>query len=141
MKHHEPFVRFCYPKSCRLRKRADIVLVQRTGVALHSRFFVVVCNQGTGRLGITVSKKVGNAVVRNQIKRLVRQFVRTSRPLEASEPPWLCPHLDVVVIAKRRAAHVEATRVWSDLAALQPAMASLSARFVSTSHSDSKAEG
>ena len=118
-------MRFRFPKSRRLRKRADIVRVQRTGNALHSRYFVVVCDgvsddvPNAGRLGITVSKKVGNAVVRNQVKRLVREFVRTA------QPPWLVKHLDVVVIAKRQAATASAKQLWQDLASLRSKMAAL----------------
>ena len=56
------------------------------------------------RLGITVSSKVGNAVVRNRVKRIVREVVRNLwRDIEAPG--------DVVIIAKLDAAkttHVHA---------------------------------
>lgn len=51
---------------------------------------------GKGRVGLTVSKKVGNAVTRNRIKRFIREATRRGR--------WLPADLDVVVVAKRRAA-------------------------------------
>ena len=115
---------FAFPKSRRLRKRIDIVGVQRAGNAIHTRYFVIVCDaQGHGRLGITVSKKVGNAVHRNRVKRLVREFVRTARPLNS--PEWLASTLDVVVIAKKHAASATTTELWRDLAEAQPAMAEL----------------
>lgn len=115
---------FAFPKSRRLRKRVDIVAVQRAGNAIHSRYFVVVCDaNGRGRLGITVSKKVGNAVIRNRVKRLVREFVRTARP--TGRPEWLSSQLDVVVIAKKNAAAATAAELWSDLSGVRPAMEQL----------------
>ena len=51
----------------------------------------------TGRVGITVSKRVGGAVVRNRIRRWVREYSR-------HRPEFPGPGRDVVVIAKRTAA-------------------------------------
>jgi ribonuclease P protein component len=48
------------------------------------------------RVGITVSSRVGNAVVRNRCKRWVREFVRRHKPL--------LPAGDLVIIAKTSAA-------------------------------------
>jgi ribonuclease P protein component len=92
-----------FPKQVRLRRRSDFLAVQRGGRKLHTRHFLVVVMpraSANGRLGITVSKKVGNAVTRNRVKRLVREFARTT-------PGWTPPgDCDVVVIAKRSAAEV-----------------------------------
>ena len=46
------------------------------------------------RLGITVTRRVGNAVVRSRAKRLVREAFRATRKLWA-------PDIDLVVIVKR----------------------------------------
>jgi len=55
---------------------------------------------GARRLGITASRKVGNAVRRNRFKRRVREWFRRRR--------WeLEPGLDVVVIARRSGAELE----------------------------------
>jgi ribonuclease P protein component len=51
---------------------------------------------GCSRLGITASRKVGNAVVRNRIKRLVRDFFRRHQHL-------IQPAQDVLVIARNGA--------------------------------------
>jgi ribonuclease P protein component len=127
-----------FPKSRRLRKRADYLAVQRTGNTQHSRYFVVVCecrvgDQKEGRLGITVSKKVGNAVIRNRVKRVVREFARTTThadpaPGALASRGWLPPRLDVVVIAKRAAATASTARLWADLAAFGAKLQEESAR-------------
>jgi ribonuclease P protein component len=47
---------------------------------------------GTPRLGIAASQKIGNAVVRNRAKRLVRELFRSHKPLIG---------IDIVVIPRR----------------------------------------
>ena len=95
-----------FPKQRRLRKRREFLAVQSAGRALHGRYFLVVAvsasrSCGTpsvgaeGRVGITVSKKVGSAVKRNRIKRLVREYLRRHDFALAR---------DAIVIAKRSAA-------------------------------------
>jgi ribonuclease P protein component len=46
-------------------------------------FIVIVTpsDDGRARIGVTASRKVGNAVQRNRIKRLVREFYRLNKPL------------------------------------------------------------
>lgn len=67
--------------------------------------------QGPSRIGITASRKVGPAVVRNHIKRLVREFFRTHQ--HQIQPP-----LDVLVIARSDAAHATYADVARELAAV-----------------------
>ena len=88
-------------KEMRLRRRAEFVAVQGDGQKLHGRHLLALARkrndaQSPGRLGITVTKKVGNAVVRNRIKRLVREWMRLHG--------WIPTGWDVVVVAKDSAA-------------------------------------
>ena len=62
---------------------------------------------GGVRLGITASRKVGNAVVRNRVKRATREWFRTRRDRIAHEPGGL----DLVVIARRAAAGLAPTQI------------------------------
>ena len=49
------------------------------------------------RVGLTVTKKVGNAVVRNRIRRRLKEALRAASPLEAREDH------DYVLMARREA--------------------------------------
>jgi len=91
-------------RSKRLRKRSGFLTVQQCGQRFASRNLVLYAmlptdgkSNKTARLGITVSKKVGTAVVRNRVKRWVRESYR-----KMMEPP--APGTDLVVIAKPGAA-------------------------------------
>ncbi len=64
-----------------------------------------------GHLGITASRRVGNAVTRNRIKRAVREWYRRSRGM-------VPPGLDLVVIARRPAAALRGPEVAAALDAL-----------------------
>ena len=70
---------FSFPKNERLLNREDFVNLNRFGKRYRSTHFTVIFRHnglGINRLGITVSKKTGNAVVRNRVKRRVREFFR-----------------------------------------------------------------
>ncbi|ASA24995.1 ribonuclease P protein component [Paenibacillus donghaensis] len=67
-------------KSLRLRNRADFSRVYRHGKSFANHQFVVYWFNKKEverfRLGVSVSKKVGNAVVRNRMRRVVKEIVR-----------------------------------------------------------------
>jgi ribonuclease P protein component len=89
-----------FDKSRRVRKRSDYVEIQSQGRRVSTARFVIVLRarsvqrSARARLGITVSRKTGGAVLRNRAKRLVREAFRRTEELWA-------PGLDVVVIVKQ----------------------------------------
>ena len=65
-----------------LTKRADFLAANK-GLRNAKRGFVLLTrsNDGQGmRVGITVTKKIGNAVVRNRMKRRFRELLRATLP-------------------------------------------------------------
>jgi ribonuclease P protein component len=67
-------------KNLRIRNRREYLAVQRHGKSRHTRHFIALCvprgDDGPSRLGITVTRKIGNAIARNRVKRRVREFFR-----------------------------------------------------------------
>ncbi len=87
-----------FGKGARLRRRSEFLAVQERGRKLHAGAYVVIAldnELGRPRLGVAVSTRVGNAVVRNRVKRWVREAWR-SRSAELAS-------MDVVVIARSSA--------------------------------------
>jgi len=98
-----------FPRQQRIVRGSDYRAIYGTGLKLNSERFVLFGRENSldrHRLGITVSRKVGGAVVRNRVKRLFREIFRKS---SADLPK----HFDLVVNAKRACADVS----YSDLRA------------------------
>ncbi len=64
-------------KKYRIKKNEDFQMIYKHGKSVANRQFIVYRydshTQDHFRLGISVSKKLGNAVVRNRIKRSIRE--------------------------------------------------------------------
>lgn len=85
-----------FRKSERLLKRPQFLHARRNGVRRQGRWVVVyaVANDaGRPRIGLTVSGRVGNAVVRNRWKRRLREIFRRNKHRFG-------PHCDHVIIVK-----------------------------------------
>jgi len=98
-------------KADKLRKRSEFLELQNQGKKVSNRHFVALIARGRmerTRLGITVSKKVGNAVVRNRIKRLSREYFRKNRDIFMGS-------LDMNFIAKKSVADLSTDQVFASL--------------------------
>jgi ribonuclease P protein component len=85
-----------FPHKVRIVRSSDYRSLYREGRKIQSERFVLFGREnciGRHRLGLTVSRKVGGAVVRNRIKRLFREIFRRSSVEIPSQ-------LDIVVNAK-----------------------------------------
>lgn len=111
-----------FPARLRIKQRREFLRVQRGGRKHQLRHFMVFAarrepaRDGSSepqptRLGITVTRKIGNAVARNRIKRLVREVFRQNRERLPSG-------LDLVWIAKQGAAEADFAAVLADFEAL-----------------------
>jgi ribonuclease P protein component len=73
-----------FPREERLRKRREYIRVYERGARFKTRlFFIYLLENGLpySRLGVTVSRKVGKTVVRNQLKRRFREVFRKNKRL------------------------------------------------------------
>jgi ribonuclease P protein component len=80
-----------------LKNNRDFVNVYTSGKSYANRYLVIYTlknNSDRNRLGISVSKKVGNSVVRHRLKRLIKESYRLHEKMFNSG-------LDIVVIARK----------------------------------------
>ena len=99
-----------FRRSDRVRRSVDYRRISRTGTRHGSREFVILLAPlrrfgeeppaSSRRLGLTVSRKVGNAVARTRVKRRVREWFRAERAT-------LPEDVDMVVIARPGAAALD----------------------------------
>ena len=86
-----------------LRKNDDFKNCYRKGKSYANRLLVLyVCGNGSSsnRLGISVSKKVGNSVIRHRVKRLIRESYRLHEQMFNNG-------LDIVAVARTSAAKAD----------------------------------
>jgi ribonuclease P protein component len=97
----------------RLRQRADFLAAAK-GARVSGDAFVLQAlergDAGPPRFGFTVSKKVGNAVERNRVRRRLRDIVRRSDALPPADAH------DYVLIGRRAALTIPFERMMADFA-------------------------
>lgn len=107
-----------FPRSARLLRHADFERVYKQGKRHFSGSMTVFYLQRTGgetgndgglRVGFTVGRALGGAVVRNRMKRRLREAVRLTRPLPG-------PGVDVVINPKKTLLQVGFAAVVNEVA-------------------------
>ena len=107
-----------FRRADRILRTEDFGRVMKSGKRRALEGFVIVTAMRTDesdenrrRLGVTVSKRVGNSVVRNRVKRCIREWFRHARK-------GLPAGSDIVVIARRKARELSGSEISVALDAL-----------------------
>ena len=98
-------------KSFRVKKEKDFNAIFQEGKSVANRKFVVYRLENSEqhfRVGLSVSKKLGNAVTRNQIKRRIRHVLITHKD-------QIIENLDFVVIARKGVEEMNYTEIEKNL--------------------------
>ena len=79
----------------RIRRRIEFERVYSTGRRIRGRFmtvFLLLTQHPCSRFGVAATRKLGNAVERNRVKRLAREIFRRHK---------VAPGYDVVIVPRR----------------------------------------
>lgn len=99
-------------KKFRIKKNKDFQIVFKQGKSFANRQFIIYVlkknEQSAFRIGLSVSKKIGNSVMRNRIKRRIRQSFFELKDFIKVEN-------DYVIIARKPAAEMEFHEIKSSL--------------------------
>lgn len=92
---------FSFPKARRLTRASEFERVKRDGLVQRGKLLTlsatVVDNSGLCRVGLITSRRLGNAVVRNRVRRRLREIVRQHQH-DLRQDLW------IVLVARRDAA-------------------------------------
>ncbi|TWT83916.1 Ribonuclease P protein component [Planctomycetes bacterium CA13] len=118
-------MRYSFPKSRRVVQSQTFTLILRKGVCVADGTLVLFAvNQNRSipsRIGITIPKKTGNAVIRNRWKRLIRESFRTQsesipegiemivRPKKGAKSSWKSIEKSVPYLAQKAAKRLQST--------------------------------
>ena len=99
-------------KAYRVKKNSEFQEILKTGKSFANRELVIYYKekplQTHFRIGISVGKKIGNAVTRNRIKRYIRQsFIQLEDKV--------IPEIDIIIIARKPAVDMDCKQIKNSL--------------------------
>lgn len=113
-----------FPREARVRRRHEFNRIHKEGHRVRTRCFTVIARRSLvgerPRFGCAVSRKVGRAVLRNRLRRMMKEVFRRSAST--------LPVVDVVVVVRPEAVEYARSGMWSMAAELVPAMQSAAER-------------
>jgi ribonuclease P protein component len=98
----------------RLRRKRDFEAIAKEGIRRHTKNFMIITrknDQGFSRVGAVASKRLGKAVERNRVKRLMREFFRRNKDR-------LPRSTDYVIVGKKGAQDLPYDHVVDELSTL-----------------------
>ena len=108
-----------------IKKRVEFLAISKNSLRFHSKTSLIIASKTLEkyllnphtkkiddfcRFGLTVSKKIGNAVVRNKTKRRYRQAF-----LQLYKEHFACNHFDYSIIAKKEISNCSFENIYDDL--------------------------
>ncbi|MBI3018876.1 MAG: ribonuclease P protein component [Deltaproteobacteria bacterium] len=106
--------RYTFSKVQRILRRAEYQFVLQGGtrsLTEHFILFYLSNNRETNRLGLVVSKKAGNSVQRNRLKRVLREYFR----LQNGQDSYQKPFHDLVCISKKNVRSITYQKVCGEM--------------------------
>lgn len=97
-----------------MRRKKDFEAIAKEGVRRHTKNFMIITrknDQGFSRVGAVASKRLGKAVERNRVKRLMREFFRRNKDR-------LPPSTDFVIVGKKGAQDLPYAHLVDELSTL-----------------------
>lgn len=108
-----PLERFRFPKAARLTEASEFSRVKQAGKSYHGRYMImgVYRDRPSTRFGLITSRRVGNAVVRNRLRRRLRETLRLAQS-------GIVPGVWIVLVVRAAAGTVKTDALRSEFVAL-----------------------
>jgi ribonuclease P protein component len=108
-----PLERFRFPRAARLTEAGEFARVKQAGRSFHGRYMImgVYRDRPSLRFGLITSRRVGNAVLRNRLRRRLREMLRLAQS-------GMIPGVWIVLVVRAAAGSVKTDALRSEFVAL-----------------------